>query len=134
MSDSSTSTPWLIQDVTPSPGSVGSVVSVIEELEVVLEDLYVPENVVSACSRAASSTAGRKPSAIISDTKTANSVDPAAPEIDGSAADMTTKPMSQSGISTRIELYPGRSPDLVYKSTMRALGPTGRRKTVKDGC
>lgn len=49
------------------------------------------------------STAGRKMSAMISATITANLVVPVAPEIVGSLALMTENPKSQSGIRTKTE-------------------------------
>ena len=38
------------------------------------------------------------------------------------------KPISQSGTKTRKEAYPGRSPALVYKSTIRELGAVCMRR------
>lgn len=72
--------------------------SVIDEFVLELEDVYIPEKVLSAYSRVAVS---RNVSAIISATKTAISV---TLDTVGSPAVITEYPRSQSWIETSMEL------------------------------
>ena len=100
------SVPLLIQLMTPMPGFLSSVLIVMLEFRLLSELAYEPEYSKSASSLAAVSMAGRIVSVMRSASNTLLVVGFA-------PAERIEKPMFQSGMSTNIEEYPGRSPALV---------------------